>query len=497
MAGGDEKGKDLNIEELKAIVRGIRERVRAEHPASEADAAGVILADLMPLVHARDAAEAKVAAIGTVNPRPPGLLNNLIQAVKRLVARALDWHVREQVEFNRAMVEAVNRNLDALNEINRSLERLAERLAALRSDELAELRRMHEELRRHVTEALEGPVMQELREQKDIRTHWQEWRKGWEEKLATNEIQFLRGLADLRAAYDHRVSQIEANFRDLVRSQHSDFETALERASLEIQKKMWDDFERIRAEYERLIHNELRLLRQRASLSPPAQSAGPAGQSPPAGGERPQIDYLKFAERFRGSEEEVKRRQEFYLERFRGCTAVLDLGCGRGEFLELMKEAGIPARGVDADPECVALCREKGLKAEQQDLLAYLAGVEAESCDGIFCSHVIEHLPPAQAPELIRRAAAALRRGGLLAIETPNPACLAAMAVHFYMDPTHERPVPSQLLAFYLEEAGFGRIEVHELSPAIETISGVGELPEKFRESFFGGLDYAILARRL
>ncbi len=489
MAGGEDNGKDLNVEELKAIVREIRERVRAQHPASEADAAGVLLADLMPLVHARDAAEAKVAAIGTVNPRPPGLLNNLIQAVKRLVARALDWHVREQVEFNRAMVEAVNRNLDALNEINRSLGRLA--------GELGEIRALHEGLKRHVTEALEGPVMRELREQKDIRTHWQEWRKGWEEKLATNEIQFLRGLADLRAAYDHRVSQVEANFRDLIRSQHSDFETALERASLEIQKKVWEDFERIRAEYERLIHNELRVVRQRVRALQPAEARAGAAEPPAGKPERPAIDYLRFAERFRGSEEHVRRRQEFYRERFRGCTAVLDLGCGRGEFLELMKEEGIPARGVDADAECVALCRSKGLEAEEGDLFAFLDGVEEASCDGIFCAHVVEHLEPARVPELIRRAAAVLRRGGLLAIETPNPACLAAMAVHFYMDPTHVRPAPSQLLAFYLEEAGFGRIEVHELSPAAETMPALGELPERFRDTFFGGLDYAILARRL
>jgi len=493
VAGGEKDGKDLNVEELKAIVREIRERVRAQHPASAGDAAGVILADLMPLVHARDAAEAKVAAIGTVNPRPPGLVNNLIQAVKRLVARALDWHVREQVEFNRAMVEAVNRNLDALNEINRSLERLSARL----SEELGEVRQMHENLRRHVTEALEGPVMRELREQKDIRTHWHEWRKGWEEKLATNEIQFLRGLADLRAAYDHRVSQIEANFRDLVRTQHSDFETALERASLEIQKKMWEDFERIRTEYERLIHNELRVVRQRAALLRPAEAGGSAAQLPATRSKRLEIDYLRFAERFRGSEEQVRRKQEFYRERFRGCTAVLDLGCGRGEFLELMREEGIPARGVDANAECVARCRSKGLEVEEQDLFAFLEGVEEESCDGIFSAHVVEHLEPGQVPELIRRAAAVLRRGGLLAIETPNPACLAAMAVYFYMDPTHERPIPSQLLAFYLEEAGFGKIEVHELSPAIETMPGVAELPEKFRKDFFGGLDYAILARRL
>jgi O-antigen chain-terminating methyltransferase len=90
-----------------------------------------------------------------------------------------------------------------------------------------------------------------------------------------------------------------------------------------------------------------------------------------------------------------------------------------------------------------------------------------------------------------------LARSGVLAIETPNPECLAIFATHFFLDPTHTRPIPSSLLVFYREECGFGRIEVHRLSPAIESMPSVATLPEDFRQAFFGGLDYAIIARRL
>ena len=117
----DEKG-----EELAAMIAEIRERVRARNPNGAAPG-DIPLPDLMPLLHARDAAEAKVASIGTVNPRAPGLVNSIVQRVKRLVARALDWHVREQVEFNRAVMACVQATIEALNECNRAMSALAAR----------------------------------------------------------------------------------------------------------------------------------------------------------------------------------------------------------------------------------------------------------------------------------------------------------------------------------------------------------------------------------
>src|SRR5262249_8048180 len=147
--------------------------------------------------------------------------------------------------------------------------------------------------------------------------------------------------------------------------------------------------------------------------------------------------------------------------------------------------------------EQVALCRSKGLAAGKADLFEYLAGLPESSLDGIFCSQVVEHLPPERLPDMIRLCASRLDRGGVIAIETPNPECLAIFATHFYLDPTHTRPVPHPLLAFYLEESGIGRIEVRRLSPAVESMPALAALPDDFREAFFGGLDYAITGRKL
>jgi O-antigen chain-terminating methyltransferase len=452
--------------ELIALLREVRERVHARNPQNGAPsgaAAGEIpLMDLMPLVQARDSAFGKVAAIGTVNPRPGGLANALVQAWKRVVARVLDWHVREQVEFNRKMVACVDASIEALTETNRALS--------------------------------------ELGHLKDSLNHWAQWRLEWERKLERNEIQFLRSVADLQGAFQHRATLMDANYRDSMRSQHAQYLAVLDQSTLDVQKRLWADMERIRLEYERLIFSELRTIRQRAEVrgapSPPAPPTPPEDRREQVHSPLP-FDYGRFAERFRGSEEYVKSGQQFYLPYFSACRNVLDIGCGRGEFLEMMHAAGVPAKGIDLSHESIAICRHKGMQADTADLFDYLAALPEASLDGIFCSQVVEHLSPGRLPEMIRLCASRLTRNGVIALETPNPECLAIFATHFYLDPTHHRPVPHPLLAFYLEESGVGNIEVKKLSPAAESTPSLASLPEDFREAFFGGLDYAILGKKL
>jgi O-antigen chain-terminating methyltransferase len=429
----------------------------------------VALPDLLPLVHARDAALGKVAAIGTVNPRTGGLFNSIVQAWKHLVARVLDWHVREQVEFNRKIVAYADAVLEVHRESNRTIAELGARIA--------EQQRVAEEL-------------------KDICNHWASWRAEWEHKLADNEVQFLRSVADLQGGFQHRVTLMEASHRDLMHTHNVDFHAALERHAFDIQKRLWADLEKMHTEIERIIHSELRLVRQRAQIAttvtPAAETvAVPVAAAPLA------FDYSRFAERFRGSEEYVIAGQQFYLPYFQGCKNVLDIGCGRGEFLKMMRDAGITARGVELSAESVTMCRAQGLDAEVADVYPYLAALPEGSLDGIFCSQVVEHLPPDRLPELIRLCASRLAPGGVIAIETPNPECLAIFATHFYLDPTHTRPVPHPLLIFYLEEFGVGNIEVRRLSPARDSMPPLNSLPEDFREAFFGALDYAVIGRKL
>jgi O-antigen chain-terminating methyltransferase len=438
-------------EELSAAIRGVQERVRSRQHSF--GPGGMAAAELMPLIHARDAAEAKVAAIGTVNPRPPGLKNSVIQSFKRMVARALDWHVREQVEFNRATMACVQATLEALTELTRGI-------AAYHQDLL---------------------------------TNTEQWRAGVEERRSASEIHFLRTVGELQSAYHLRASLIEQNFRDSVRQQHDDFTNEMDRRTLDIQKLLWQDLQKVREEYDRLIHTELRLLRQRnrVTAAPPAAAAN-------ALPEHLTIDWTRFAEQFRGSEEKIREQQKRYVERFTGAPGqVLDIGCGRGEFLEAATAVGLPARGVDQNPDSIALCLSKRLDVEQADMFEYIESLPDGSLGGAYCAQVVEHLPPSGVLRLVSLLGKKLRLGALVAIETPNPECLAIFATHFYLDPTHTRPIPAPLLRFYLEEAGFGSVQIERLAPAVESMPALSELPPAFRDAFFGGLDYAIFARKL
>lgn len=456
---------DEKAEELRQLVAEIRDRVRARHPSGEI-AGGVTLPDLNPLLHARDAAEGKVASIGTVNPRPAGFKNSLLQFVKRTVARALDWHVREQVEFNRAVIRCVQSTLEILNENNRALAALAAYEARI------------EESKNQLAAVKEG-FAQQLADVK--------------ESVVKQEIQHVKNLGALQAAFDYRVGLAEQEMR----AQHGNFTQALGAAVSRVQEQVWADLAKLRSEQDAMIHSELRVLRQRmaglAAAAPAAASSSPAVAAP---ADWSRVDWLRFSERFRGSEEYVRREQQIYPARFAGCGEVVDLGCGRGELLETLRTAGVNAHGVELSGELAAICRAKGLSVEQGDMFQYLEGRADQSLDAIACMQVVEHIPRPRVPELIQLAHAKLKSGGVLAVETPNPECLAIFASHFYLDPTHRHPLPPALLSFYLEEAGFTGVEVVRLSPAADSMPEVQQLPEAFRERFFGGLDYAIFGRR-
>ena len=137
------------------------------------------------------------------------------------------------------------------------------------------------------------------------------------------------------------------------------------------------------------------------------------------------------------------------------------------------------------------------LDARTAGAFEYLAELPEESLEGIFCAHVVEHLAPTRLPGMIQLCASRLARGGIIAIETPNPECLAIFSTYFHLDPTHVRPVPRQLLEFYFAENGVGVTEFRTLSPAVETIPALASLPADVREALFGGLDYAIIGRKL
>jgi len=178
--------------------------------------------------------------------------------------------------------------------------------------------------------------------------------------------------------------------------------------------------------------------------------------------------YRAFEDRYRGSRDIIKDRLRAYAPFTApllqdGPAAVLDLGCGRGEWLELLGEDGFDARGVDLDDGMLAACHERGLAARHCDALAALRAEPDNSLALVSAFHLVEHLPFELVQDLITESLRALRPGGLLIMETPNPENLTVGATSFYRDPTHVRPLPPDLLGFAAEHAGFGRQRIVRL----------------------------------
>jgi SAM-dependent methyltransferase len=232
----------------------------------------------------------------------------------------------------------------------------------------------------------------------------------------------------------------------------------------------------------------------------PAAPVIPDHQPPP-------FDYMTFENRFR-PEKTVRERHRDYLEVLRTRKRVVDLGCGRGELLELLGEADVSAYGVEIDPDSVAVCREKGLEIVEGDAVSHLEGVEESALDGIVASHLIEHLKPELQWRLITAAAEKLAGDGTLILETPNPESLLAGSINFHRDPTHVRPVHPDTLSYLCESAGFRDVEIRRLAPVPADVrlpqrsvdespmsQHVGEVVAQLNDLIYGYQDYALIAR--
>jgi len=213
--------------------------------------------------------------------------------------------------------------------------------------------------------------------------------------------------------------------------------------------------------------------------------------------------YLAFEDRFRGSSEDIAERLSVYLPYLSeipdDAKPVVDVGCGRGEWLQLLKAQGYPAIGVDTDAAMVEHCRKEGLDVVEGDALQYLGTLRSESVRAVSAFHLVEHVPFAVTLQLFKEMRRVLVPAGIAIIETPNPHNILVGACHFYNDPTHLRPIPSPLLSFAAEFCGFAAPSVLFLHQA-DFSHWIREqnitLEHRFNDLFYGPQDYSLIARK-
>ena len=225
--------------------------------------------------------------------------------------------------------------------------------------------------------------------------------------------------------------------------------------------------------------------------------------------------YVGFEDQFRGSRDAIRARFESYLPFFAGAADVLDIGCGRGEFLELLAGAGVKARGIDLNHEMAELCRSRGLDVTEADAVGYLSRLPDASLGGIFAAQVVEHLQPGYLLQFLELAFHKVRPGGRIVLETLNPACWVAFFDSYIRDITHVWPLHPETLKYLVLASGFTRADLEFRSPvaAHDRLQAVA-LPngadtsladltetfnanvEKLNSRLFTHLDYAVIGAR-
>ncbi len=278
------------------------------------------------------------------------------------------------------------------------------------------------------------------------------------------------------------------------------------------------------------LKREIEQLHRASTSRPDAAGGGEAGDAdpgdaapPPAVPAAADLDayqYICFEDVFRGASEEIVKRQRAYLPYFEGASDVLDVGCGRGEFLALLRDDGIAARGVDTNAEAVERCRERGLDAVRGDALGHLRTLADESLGGLFSAQVVEHLEADYLMRMLADAHRALRPGSRVVLETINPASWTAFFSAYLRDVTHRHPLHPDTLAYLLRASGFVGVSIvyrspvpdaaklrrAEVDPALaatptgKTVAALADALNQHAELLngliFAEQDYAAIARR-
>lgn len=412
-------------------------------------------------------------------PPPRGLRSRLAGFVWRLVAPAFE----AQQAFNARLVDHLNRSAER----QRALDDVLAATAAALHEHADRLARFHSHLIQYLQQVTGYIDTRDRQVEGDIVAVYD----AAVNALTDHVRRALESLAAREVRANGRVDAVAAAQDDL-------------RSTVAVLQQSSATFRR---ELERLI----------ADRAPARDTADGA---PPPAAVIDSYKYVGFEDRFRGPQEEIRARLTSYVPIFAGATDVLDVGCGRGELLELLRDAGIRARGLDVNHEMVEVCRARGLDVAEGDLLSYLQRLPDGSLGGLIAIQVVEHLQPDYLMRSLDLAYDKLRPGAPIVLETINPACWFAFFSSYVRDLTHVRPLHPDTLQYLLTASGFGRVRVEYRSPypefeklqtAAAPPEGAGvehalaaDLVETFNANMqrlntllFTHLDYAAIGERL
>jgi SAM-dependent methyltransferase len=414
-------------------------------------------------------------------PQGPGLKGRLTGFIWRIVGP----YLQRQLTFNSLLVDHINRSTAAEREAHRA----ADAIVVVLREQLAGLAEFQSRLML-LLQQVTAYVDTKDRDSGGGALVLNASLSG----LAENMAKRLESLGAREQRYEARTASIAAAHDDL-------------RATLGI---VQHGFMTLKRE----LQNRFYEVRQGSTGLP--QGSVPQGSAPAAFAQAlDAYKYVGFEDQFRGSREVIRARLESYLPLFEGRTDILDVGCGRGEFLDLLGSRRIAARGIDLNHEMAEGCRARGLDVTEADAVSYLATLPDGSLGGIFSAQVVEHLEPQYLLQFLELAGHKLRPGGRLVLETLNPACWVAFFESYIRDITHVWPLHPETLKYLVLASGFSSAAIEFRSPvprqdrlqpivvpagADLVISELAEAfngnVEKLNSRIFTYLDYAVVAER-
>jgi O-antigen chain-terminating methyltransferase len=438
-------------------------------------------------------------SIGRMPSSPPTIRGRLGRLLVAFVRRSLFWLIPQIESFQRAIGVATKEEISALRT-------LARRIADLRSDQRA----MQSVLLDRLGDLRQTVQRSAMQLQAEIGA------RGQADARITSVSNDLRDIDRKVAALDELATKLQHAVQSILEDRLAEIHQNVQRRAAEIHAEIGAR-ERAEGRIDELAA-KLRYLEEysrftRAYLLAQSQRFGRPQIEPahaPLNEPIPQrvdsvmeASYLEFQRSFRGEYGDIKARLTVYLDHLNGelgraNAPLLDIGCGRGEWLSLLRDHNFVGYGVDSNPGMVQACMQDGFLVQQEDGLTHLRGLPAESLGGVTAFHVIEHLSPPILEMLLDEILRVLKPQGIVILETPDPRNVSVASRTFYLDPTHQKPLPSELMQYLLETRGFTEIEVLRLHPYPEEakLKQPGDPAAEFiDEYFFGPQDYAIICR--
>src|SRR6185369_7536310 len=359
----------------------------------------------------------------------------------------------------------------------------------------------------HVNDAV-AHLSHEMREQsKANRTHFEALQKQLNDLKGTVQLQ-INLLIREQEKFAHNLSTTQSELSERIdltthhARQQDELQTRyaaeLQALKVQVEKQIDDLIERLQKSRMDVAQQETRLSRllEGAAVTP----STPIQQSHPEQDHLLDSLYYSLEDVLRGTPEQIKEEVKVYLPVLQKAgisSDILDVGCGRGEWLQVLREEGLQARGIDTNRILVQQCKELSLDVEEHEALSYLGSLPDGSLNAVTAFHFAEHLPLETLVKFLDESGRTLKPGGLIILETPNPENLLVGSCNFYLDPTHKNPIPIPTMKLLLEARGFRCEEVLKLHAVSSTkIEVKDQLTSHLNHFLYGPMNYAVVARK-